>query len=417
MLDVPAVGAEALAHVLLEGEVGAAFDRDVVVVVEEGELRQAERTGEGAGLGGDTFHEVTVADVGVGAVVDDGVAGAVEARRQHALGDGHADRVGDARPERPSRDLDAGREAVFGMAWRLAAPLAEVLDLVQGQVVAGEVEEAVEQHGGVAGGEHKAVTVGPGGVGGVVAEEARPEHVGHGRGAHRSAGMPGVGRLNGVHGEGANRVDCLVLQGTGGCGHGWALHSVVWSGASRWVVAGATPAGRLARSFLTRQERTPAERAAAGSRDYDPGTHGAASGRIHANGRGRKAHARDRGGGHHPDGRQTRGRGDPLPAGGRGGRHPRCARNGALAPRRADHRRDPGERRDRAGADAAPLPGHRHGGRPRGAGAGRARDRWLPAGRHQRRYRAGVRRGLPAQVDRGAPVRRPEEHRHEHARA
>ena len=128
----------------------------------------------------------------------------------------------------------------------------------------------------------------------------------------------------------------------------------------------------------------------------------------------RKAHARDRGGGHHRDRRETRRRGDPLPARGRRGSHPRRARNGALAPRRADHRRDPGERGDRAGADAAPLPGHRHGRRPRGAGAGRARDRWLPAGRHQRRDRAGVRRGLPAQVDRGAPVRRPEEHGHEH---
>ena len=61
------------------------------------------------------------------AVVDDRVVRAVELGRQAALGDGHADAVGEALAERPGRRLDAGRQAVLGMAGRDAAPLAERL--------------------------------------------------------------------------------------------------------------------------------------------------------------------------------------------------------------------------------------------------------------------------------------------------
>ena len=47
--------------------------------------------------------------------------------------------------------------------------LAEALQLVEWEVVAGQVQQGIEQHRGVAGGEHEAVAVWPGRVGGVVA--------------------------------------------------------------------------------------------------------------------------------------------------------------------------------------------------------------------------------------------------------
>src|SRR3978361_1142311 len=51
--------------------------------------------------------------------------------------------------------------AVRGGAGRQRAPLAELLQLVQRQVVAREVQDAVEEHRAVAGAEDEAVAVGP----------------------------------------------------------------------------------------------------------------------------------------------------------------------------------------------------------------------------------------------------------------
>ena len=67
-------------------------------------------------------------------------------RRAHR----HADTIGKALAERPGSDLDAWRQSVFGMAWSLRAPLAKVLNLIQRQIVTGEIEQGVKQHAAVA---------------------------------------------------------------------------------------------------------------------------------------------------------------------------------------------------------------------------------------------------------------------------
>ena len=133
MLDVPAVGFEALADVFAEGEVGVAVDGDGVVVVEVDELAQLEEARDGGGFGANAFHEVAVGAEGVGIVVYDGEAGLVEALGQPALGEGHTDTVAEALAERAGGGLDAGGIVVFGVAGGLAAPLAEVLEVVRAQ--------------------------------------------------------------------------------------------------------------------------------------------------------------------------------------------------------------------------------------------------------------------------------------------
>ena len=75
---VPAVGLEAAPHVLGERERRVAVDGDVVVVVDQGELAEPQVAGERAGLAGDAFHQVAVADDRPGAVIDDPMARAVE---------------------------------------------------------------------------------------------------------------------------------------------------------------------------------------------------------------------------------------------------------------------------------------------------------------------------------------------------
>jgi hypothetical protein len=69
--------------------------------------------------------------------------------------------IGDALPQRPGRRLDARSLVGLGMPGRPAAPLPEGLQIVQAQVVAGQVEEAVEQHAAVSGRQHESVAVRP----------------------------------------------------------------------------------------------------------------------------------------------------------------------------------------------------------------------------------------------------------------
>ncbi len=84
--NVPAVGLESLGHVLAEGDVGAALDGDIVVIVEHDQLAEPHGTGHGCGLRCDALLEVAVGDYGVGVVVNDLVAGLVVPAGQPALG-------------------------------------------------------------------------------------------------------------------------------------------------------------------------------------------------------------------------------------------------------------------------------------------------------------------------------------------
>jgi len=83
----------------------------------------------------------------------------------------------------------------------------KVLDVIQADTVTGQVQQAIQQHGAVAVGEYKAVTVGPGRVSRVVLHETAPQHFGDIRHAHGCTGVPGIGSLWSVHSQSANRID------------------------------------------------------------------------------------------------------------------------------------------------------------------------------------------------------------------
>ncbi len=218
-LGVPAVGLEARQDVLRPGHARRPVELDVVVVVEDHELAQAQVAGQAGGLGGDALLEVAVGADHVGPVVDDVVARAVELVGQASLRDGHAHGVAEALAEGSRGGLHAGRHAVLRVPRRARAELAEALQLVERQVVAGEVQHRVEQHAGVPGTEHEAVAVEPVGTGGGVLQVSRPQGVGHGRGAHGGTGVTAVGLLHAVDGERADGVDGqLLVDGWGVAG-------------------------------------------------------------------------------------------------------------------------------------------------------------------------------------------------------
>ncbi len=211
-LHLPAVALEAAGHVLAaEGQGGPAIDGDLVVVVEVDEAAQAVVAGEAGRLRRHPLHQVAVRDQGVDEVVLEGVPGA-EPRREHGLAERHADAVGEALPQRAARDLDARGVPELGMARGPGVELAERLEVLDGEIEAGEVQERVEQHRAVAGREQEAVAPGPAGIPGVEAQVASPQDEGHVGRAHGQARVPAVRLLDGVGGEEADGVDALLRE-------------------------------------------------------------------------------------------------------------------------------------------------------------------------------------------------------------
>ena len=232
--DVPAVGHEPPGDVVVIGDLGAPVDRDVVVVVDPAEVVEPLVARERRRLVRDALHQAAVAGDHVGVEVEQLVAGAVEVRRLPLRGDRHPDRRRHPLAERPGGRLDPGGPAVLRVAGRLRVELAERLDVVERDRLApldlvvgvdgpdpGEVKQRVEQHRGVAGGEHEAVAVGPDRLVGVEAQEPLPEDVGDRGERHRRPRVARVRlldrvdrqRADRVHGELVDLVEVLLVAG------------------------------------------------------------------------------------------------------------------------------------------------------------------------------------------------------------
>ena len=140
VLHVPAVGLVTLQHVLGEGHIGASINGDAVVVVEGNQLAQLQVTGQGGCFGGNTLLIAAVAHDHVGVVIHHGGVGLVELGRQVGFSDGQAHSVRDAGTQGTCGHFNARGLEGFGVTWSLGAPLAELLDVLNGhRVVTGEV--------------------------------------------------------------------------------------------------------------------------------------------------------------------------------------------------------------------------------------------------------------------------------------
>jgi hypothetical protein len=177
---LPTVGFEAGVGVLGEAEIGGTVEGDEIVIVKEDELAESEGAGEGSGFMGDAFHQVAVAADAVGMVVDDLEAGLIVDGGEVLFRDGQAYRHREALAEGAGSDFDTVGEMGFRMAGGLGVVLAEALEVVEGELVAGEKETSIKKRGGVTVGEDEAVTVGLFGISRVVLHELVKEQVGDG---------------------------------------------------------------------------------------------------------------------------------------------------------------------------------------------------------------------------------------------
>ena len=218
---LPAISLEAASHVLGEAEGGVAIDGDVIVVEDEGEPAESQVSGQRRSLARHPFHEIAVTDEAPDPVVHDLEPGTVEPLPKQPLRDGHPDRVPHSLAERPGGGLHARGVSPLGMPGCLRTPLPELPQVLERERIAPEMQQAVEEHGRVATGEHEAVTIGPVGRGGVEAEEAVPQEPRRGGERHRGPGVSGLGLLDRVHREDAKRVDHLP---GGGAARGGGRH-------------------------------------------------------------------------------------------------------------------------------------------------------------------------------------------------
>ncbi len=174
-------------------------DRDTVVVEQHDQLVELEMAGERDRFLRQAFHQVAVGGEHEGVVVDQILA---ELRRQHAFRQRHADRIAQPLAERPGRGLDARGVAVFRMAGRDRAELAEPLDLLDGhRLVAEQIQGRIDQHRAVAGRKYEAVAVRPGRIGGIEFQEAGEKHGRDIRRPHGEAGMSRFRLFDRIHRE------------------------------------------------------------------------------------------------------------------------------------------------------------------------------------------------------------------------
>src|SRR6185312_802150 len=89
--DVPAIASETDSYIFREGQPGAAFYRDMIVVVDPAQVIEAEVAGQRRRFRADAFHQAAVAAYGVNIVVEDGKVRLVVPHREPALRDCHTD--------------------------------------------------------------------------------------------------------------------------------------------------------------------------------------------------------------------------------------------------------------------------------------------------------------------------------------
>ena len=134
---VPAIGFKPLTYVLREGNIRVAFNGNAVVVVEVDHFAQTQGSRQGSRLRRHTLLKVAVGYYGVGVVVNNFMSRPVIPLGQPALGNGHSHAIGEPLTQRASGRLDARLQVVFRVARSFTAPLAEALQIVKGDVIAG----------------------------------------------------------------------------------------------------------------------------------------------------------------------------------------------------------------------------------------------------------------------------------------
>ena len=197
--NMPAGGGEAPSHVFAGRQAHRAIDRNLVVVPDHVEAAQLQMARQRNRFLADAFHQAAIAGHNPGVVIDQRIAKhAVQVPLRHR----HAHRHRQALPQRPGGAFHARQLGGFRMTGAWGMPLAEALDVIQGRLlIAGQVQQRIDQHRTMAGRQHKAVPIRPARRLGIELQVIGEQHgrdIGH---AHRHSRVAAVGSFHRIHSQ------------------------------------------------------------------------------------------------------------------------------------------------------------------------------------------------------------------------
>ncbi len=142
-------------------------------------------------------------------MIDNLQAGSIKASCSHLLTNGHTHCIGDSLSQRACRCFHPVRFTIFRMPRRLRTELSKLLQVIQGELVSGQMQEGIKQHRAMTTRQDKAIPVGPAGVGGVVPHPVEIEDRSDIRQTQRSSWMSRVGFLDRVGGQSSDYISNL----------------------------------------------------------------------------------------------------------------------------------------------------------------------------------------------------------------
>ena len=208
---IPALGGEAGGDVVNLGHFDGGIQRDAVGIVDEDEVIELERAGNGGSLAGNAFFNAAVTGKAVDIVVENLVLRGVEAGGSVLAGDSEAHGIGNALAQRAGGAFHTGAAAEFRVAGSVGALGAESLHIVHADAEACEVQPAVKEHGAVAAGQDEAVAIEPARLGGVHVEQVTIENSANFSTAQGQTHVPGCFVENSVDGKTSGLI-CSLLK-------------------------------------------------------------------------------------------------------------------------------------------------------------------------------------------------------------
>ena len=155
---------------------------------------------------GNPFHHATIAQKDIRIVIDDIETRLVEFGSQQFFSQRHTDRIGNPLSQRTCRRIDTGRDMHFRMTRRSGMELAELADIIHGKIVTCQMQQCVLQHRTMSVGQNEAVTIEPARIGRIMPVMPCPQRNSNFCHAHRHARMSGIGFLDCIHRQRADRV-------------------------------------------------------------------------------------------------------------------------------------------------------------------------------------------------------------------
>lgn len=196
---MPAVSFETGSGVISEPTFNVTVDGDPIVIIESRQFAQLHGTRQRANLVRDAFHHATVTHKCIGVVINNIMARAVKLRAQRAFCNRKTYCVSNALTQWAGSGFYASGIAIFRVTWRFRMQLAEVFQFFHRQIIASEVQQAIDQHRAVTIRQDETVTISPVWIGWIMVQVITPQNFGNICHAHRGAGVAGIRFLHCVH--------------------------------------------------------------------------------------------------------------------------------------------------------------------------------------------------------------------------